>query len=63
MASWDRMVVPHPFTRAIFLYGDPIMIARDEDVEQARARVEEALNALTECAEAYWQPRTGNREP
>ena len=56
MASWDRMVVPHPFTRAIFLYGDPVMIARDEDVDEARLRVEEALNALTARAEAHWQP-------
>ena len=59
MASWDRMVVPHPFTRAIFLYGDPIMIARDEDVEQERRYRQHQQ----QDAEAYWQPRTGNREP
>jgi lysophospholipid acyltransferase (LPLAT)-like uncharacterized protein len=63
MGSWDRMVVPYPFSRAIFLYGDPISIARHEDVEVARKRVEEAMNKLAEEAEAYWQPATGNRRP
>jgi lysophospholipid acyltransferase (LPLAT)-like uncharacterized protein len=63
------MVIPMPFTRALFLYGDPIYIARDEDVEQARIRVEMALNSLAEAAEHdfdnLWirQPTTDNREP
>ena len=54
MASWDRMVVPLPFSRAVFLYGDPISISRDEDVEEARLRVERALNELSERAEHYF---------
>ena len=55
MGSWDRMVVPFPFTRAVFLYGDPITIGRDDDVEAARLRVERAMNELAERAEHYWQ--------
>jgi lysophospholipid acyltransferase (LPLAT)-like uncharacterized protein len=55
MGSWDRMVVPYPFTRAAFLYGDPIVIARDEDVETARLRVENALNELADRAETYFE--------
>ena len=54
MGSWDRMIVPYPFTRAVFLYGDPITIARDEDVEAARMRVEREMNALAEKADNYW---------
>jgi lysophospholipid acyltransferase (LPLAT)-like uncharacterized protein len=45
------MVVPLPFTRAIFLYGDPIVVPRDGDVEEWRQRVEDALNALARDAE------------
>ena len=45
------MIVPIPFSRAIFLYGDAFEIPRDEDVEAARARVERALNELAELAE------------
>ena len=56
MGSWDRMVVPYPFTRAIFLYGEPFVISRDEDIEAARLKVEQALNSLTDRAEKFWQP-------
>ena len=55
MGSWDRMVVPLPFSRAVFLYGDPISISRDENVEAARLKVERALNEVGEKAETYWQ--------
>jgi lysophospholipid acyltransferase (LPLAT)-like uncharacterized protein len=55
MGSWDRMVVPLPFSRAVFLYGDPIVIPRDADVEAARKKVENALNALAQRAEQFWQ--------
>jgi lysophospholipid acyltransferase (LPLAT)-like uncharacterized protein len=58
MGSWDRMVVPYPFTRAVFLYGDPITIARDEDVEAARQRVERAMNKLAERADNYFPGKT-----
>ena len=46
------MVIPIPFTRALFLYGEPIVVPRDGDVEEWRARVENALNALEAEAEA-----------
>lgn len=45
------MVVPYPFTRAIFVYGDPIHVPRDGDVEEWRLRVEQAMNALADEAE------------
>jgi lysophospholipid acyltransferase (LPLAT)-like uncharacterized protein len=69
MGSWDRMVVPLPFSRSIFLYGDPLSIPRDEDTERARERVEKALNTLAERAEqnfdALWsgQSTTDKRQP
>ena len=45
------MIVPYPFTKTIYLYGDPIVVPRDGDVEEYRARVERALNDLTEEVE------------
>lgn len=45
------MVVPYPFSRAIFLYGDPVIVARDEDAEEARLRLERAMNDLSDEAE------------
>ncbi len=45
------MIIPLPFTRAIFLYGEPIVVPRDGDVEEWRGRVERAMNDLAEEAE------------
>lgn len=52
LRSWDRMIVPAPFTRLVFAYGEPIRVARDVDdagLEQARQAVEEALLALDQA--------------
>jgi lysophospholipid acyltransferase (LPLAT)-like uncharacterized protein len=46
------MVVPKPFSRAIFLYGPPIVIPRDGNVEEWRQQVEGTMNALANEAEA-----------
>lgn len=55
------MLIPLPFSRALFLYGDPITVPRDENVEQARVRVERAMNMLADRAErdfdSLWKER------
>jgi len=53
------MVVPFPFTRAVFLYGDPIVVTRDENVETARLRVEDAMNGLAVRADHYFEEEKG----
>ena len=56
LRSWDRMVVPLPFTRAIFLYGEPIVVPRDGDVEEwRRVEIEERMNALADEARARFR--------
>ena len=49
------MVVPLPFTRAVFLYGEPIVVPHDGDVEQWRGRVEAVMNNLANEAEAHFE--------
>jgi lysophospholipid acyltransferase (LPLAT)-like uncharacterized protein len=47
-------MLPYPFSRGLFLYGDPIHVARDADeaaMEAARLELEAVLNRLTEEAE------------
>ena len=44
LASWDRTLVPYPFGRAIFLYGDPIRVPRDAG-QADRSRLQELLEA------------------
>ena len=48
--SWDRFVIALPFSRGIYLWGQPIHVAAGADaaaMERARLLLEERLNALT----------------
>lgn len=50
LGSWDRFILALPFSRGIFIWGEPITIERrasDHDVEAARRLVEDRLNAIT----------------
>lgn len=52
LSSWDRFVVPFPFTRGIVRIGQPIEVARDADedaLERARHRLETELISLTDA--------------
>lgn len=52
--SWDRFILPWPFNRGVFLWGDPIDVHSDETEtpEQAALRLEAAMNALCDRADA-----------
>jgi lysophospholipid acyltransferase (LPLAT)-like uncharacterized protein len=43
LGSWDRFHLPLPFGRGIFIIGEPIAVGREEDLEAARRRLEEAM--------------------
>ena len=64
LASWDRHIVPYPFSRALFVYGPPIVVPRDGDVEEWRLKIENVLNALAEETErdfdALWKAAPRN---
>jgi lysophospholipid acyltransferase (LPLAT)-like uncharacterized protein len=54
LGTWDRFVVPLPFTRGVIVWGEPIYIARDADagaLETARLAVEAGLNGVTHAAD------------
>ncbi len=36
MSSWDRFIVPLPFSRGAFVIGDPIFVGRDADSRRHR---------------------------
>lgn len=53
--SWDRYLVPLPFSRAIMIFGDPIALSEDatpEESERARLALEQAMHRLEADAEA-----------
>jgi len=54
--SWDRLLVPYPFGRGVFVYGEPVVVsptAGPEEMEKARAVLEEGLRQVTAVADAY----------
>ncbi|RMG42731.1 MAG: DUF374 domain-containing protein [Acidobacteria bacterium] len=53
LRTWDRFVVPKPFSRALIAYGRPLEIGRDEPLEAAAARLERALNDLEAFARLH----------
>ncbi len=47
-------MVPYPFSRGLFLYGDPLWVSRESDddaMEVRRLELETILNRMTEEAE------------
>src|SRR5207249_3223372 len=55
LGSWDRFLVPRPFTWALVMYGEPLHVpddARGEALEQFRKRLETEMIALEERADA-----------
>jgi len=56
--SWDRFMVPKPFSRVIIRFGSPIHVPEDMGqggFEQMQARVVHALKQLYEDTDAVWQ--------
>ena len=47
--SWDRMVIPKPFSRIDFFYGEPLFLPKDlkaDGVEEYRLQLESNLGGL-----------------
>lgn len=49
--SWDRLLVPKPFSRGAVVIPEPIQTSKDMDSEELRQRVEAALKAATKRAD------------
>jgi lysophospholipid acyltransferase (LPLAT)-like uncharacterized protein len=52
--TWDRTLVPFPFSRGAFLYGEPLIVPRGltgEQSEALRVSLEHALDSLTDEAD------------
>jgi lysophospholipid acyltransferase (LPLAT)-like uncharacterized protein len=49
--SWDRFLIPKPFSRVVWLYGGPIFVGPEDDVGATCLKVEAAINTLEARAE------------
>jgi lysophospholipid acyltransferase (LPLAT)-like uncharacterized protein len=57
LSSWDRFIVPHPFSRLAAVVGEPIAVPADlddEGREAKRCEVEAAIRATDERAAAVF---------
>ena len=54
LRSWDEFVVPHPFARAVVVFGDPVIVPEDADraaLDACRVRLGAELNRVTREAD------------
>lgn len=62
--TWDRFMIPLPFTKGAVVWGEPIYVPRDLDetgLEEWRRKVEEALNLATAEADEMVGRRSSQR--
>ena len=54
LSSWDRYIIPLPFSRVVILHGEPIPVPRQlsaEEMENKRLQLQNALQGLTRQAD------------
>lgn len=54
--SWDRYILPLPFSKVTLNYGPPITVAPDADKETIRQKQDELTGLLNQIAEACGPP-------
>ncbi len=55
--TWDRFLLPYPFSRGVFIWGEPIIVDPNGNrahLEEKRLLLERKLNELTEQADRYF---------
>ncbi len=58
IGSWDRLMIPFPFSRVVYVVGSPISIPAETtpaQLEQKRQELEESLRTITEQADTYFE--------
>ena len=62
--SWDRFLLPYPFSQGVFIWGEPLHVPRQMDdnaFEKKRLLLERRLREITDRADLYFERGTGNR--
>ena len=53
LRSWDEFMIPYPFAKAVLIYGEPVEVGGNSNLEEKRSELEERLKKITEKADAY----------
>ena len=64
LRTWDRMVLPCPFSRGVIIWGEPIYVPKaltPEKFEDYRLQIENRLIAITTQADLYFQHEPDTR--
>jgi hypothetical protein len=62
-ASWDRFILPYPFTKCLGIYGNPFFVPKDagkDDLMRYRNLLEKELGRLTLEADSYFNHKPIN---
>ncbi len=54
LKSWDGFLIPCPFARTVLIYGNPLEVSQDSNLEDKRLELEKELMKITEEADAYY---------
>ncbi len=57
LSTWDRFVIPKPFSRAVIMLGPPIFVSAEstsQELEEVRVDFEKQMNELTKKADNYF---------
>lgn len=57
LSTWDSFLLPFPFSRAVLIYGEPLMVSSDMSDEEAKALLEKKLTEITKEADEYFRVR------
>lgn len=57
-ASWDAFNLPYPFSRGVFMWGEPIYVSKDDDMEEKRKELELKLREMTDFVDGYAKGKT-----
>jgi hypothetical protein len=58
LKSWDRFIIPKPFSRCVFVYGEPITAGKGSEPAKELKRIQDEMDRVTELAERYFSGTT-----
>jgi lysophospholipid acyltransferase (LPLAT)-like uncharacterized protein len=60
-ASWDNFILPLPFSKVAYVWGEPLFVARDADkdgLEESRLLLQERMRRITDEADRILQKKS-----
>ena len=55
LKSWDRFIIPKPFSRAVFVYGEPLRVPKAGGTDQEHlAVIQTEVDRIQTLAENYF---------